>query len=188
MFSSKQIVTMVVALSAAVVLAPVGVMAAAGQIVNIADPVLDRKVRVGSGGTLQVESRAGALSGAFNKTFTVTAFGSYKIAEVTGPTRIAITEVTMSGYGSTFPPEIYLQVWTQATGTAACSTQVTGWSRTELRRFAFAMYETTQVTFDGPPLVIPPAPAGKKQCVTFNIQAMGNEATFHLGATGYTYS
>lgn len=187
-FSSKQVVTMVACVCATIVLAPVGVMAAAGQIVNIADPILDRKVRVGSGGTLQVESRAGALSGAFNKTFTVTSLGVFKIAEVTGPSRIALTEVTLSGRDVDFDAEVYLQTWTQTTGTAACSTQSTGWVKEELRRFSFPMYETTQVTFDGPPLVIPAAPAGKKQCVAFVVHARGTESRIFLGATGYTYS
>jgi len=187
--SSKQVVTMVACVCAAVVLAPVGVMAATGQLVNIVDPVLaDRKVRVGSGGTLQVESRAGSTSAAFNKSFTVTALGVYKIAEVTGPSRIAITEVTLSGRDVDFDAEVYIQSWVQDTGTAACSTQSAGWVKTELRRFSFPMYETNQLLFNGPPLMSPPIPAGKKGCVGFVVHARGTESRIFLGATGYTYS
>jgi hypothetical protein len=187
-FTSKQVVTMVVAVSAAVILAPVGVMAAAGQLVNIADPVLDRKVRVGSGGTLQVESRAGALSGAFNKSFTFTGLGFHKIAEVTGPNRIAITEVTLSGYEVDYNAEAALVVYTQTSGTGTCGTTLTGYTKTELRRFAWPMKEVTQLTFDGPPLVIPAAGPGLKQCVGFAMQEVGTDARIFLGATGYTYS
>ncbi|HEV2891558.1 MAG TPA: hypothetical protein VGX28_14390 [Frankiaceae bacterium] len=51
--SGGQIVTIVVAICAAVVLAPVGVMAATGQLVNIADPVTGgNQARVNSAGSL----------------------------------------------------------------------------------------------------------------------------------------
>jgi hypothetical protein len=187
-FSSKQVVTMVVAVSAAVVLAPVGVLAATGQLVNIVDPVLgDRKVRVGSGGTLQVESRAGATSGAFNKSFTFQGLGYHKIAEVTGPTRIAITEVTLSGYEVDYDAEAALVVYTQTTGTGTCGNTITGYTKTELRRFSWPMHQVTQLQFNGPPLVIPAAAAGKKQCVGFAMQEVGTNARLFLGATGFTY-
>ena len=52
-FSSKQVVTMVVAVCAAVVLAPVAVYAATGSFVNITDPVnAGSKARVNPSGTL----------------------------------------------------------------------------------------------------------------------------------------
>lgn len=52
-FSSKQVVTMVVAVCAAVVLAPVAVSAATGSLVNIVDPVnAGSKARVNPTGTL----------------------------------------------------------------------------------------------------------------------------------------
>jgi hypothetical protein len=188
-FEPKHVVTMVVAVCAAAVLAPVGVMAATGQIVNIVDPVLSaRQVRVGSGGTLQVESRAGATSGAFNKSFTFQGLGFHKIAEATGPNRIAITEVTLSGYEVDYDAEAALVAYVQTTGTGTCGTTLTGYTKTELRRFAFPMKEVTQLTFDGPPLMVPAAAAGKVVCVGFAMQEVGTDARIFLGATGYTYS
>ena len=51
--SGAQIVAIVVAISAAVVLAPVGVLAATGQLVNIADPVTgSNRARVNAAGSL----------------------------------------------------------------------------------------------------------------------------------------
>lgn len=53
--TGRHIVTIVASICAAVVLAPVGVMAATGQLVNIADPVTgSNQARVNSGGGLHV--------------------------------------------------------------------------------------------------------------------------------------
>lgn len=188
-FQPRHIVTMVVAVCAAAVLAPVGVMAATGQLVNIADPFISgRSARIGSGGTLQVESRAGATSGAFNKSFSFQGLGFHKIAETTGPNRIAITEVTLSGYEVDYDAEAALVAWVQTTGTGACGTTLTGYTKTELRRFSWPMNEITQLTFDGPPLIVPAPAAGKLVCVGFAMQEVGTNARIFLGATGYTYS
>lgn len=188
-FSSKQVVTMVACVSAAVVLAPVGVMAATGTLVNITDPVLgERKARIGSGGTLQVESRAGATSGAFNKAITFQGFGFHKLAETTGPNRIAITEVTLSGYEVDYDAEGALIAYVQTTGTGACGTTITGYTKHELRRFAWPMYEVTQLQFNGPPLIVPAAAAGKKVCVGLVMQELGTGSDLFVGATGYTFS
>lgn len=52
-FTNRQVVTMVVAICAAVVLAPVGALAATGSLVNITDPVHSAyKARVSSAGRL----------------------------------------------------------------------------------------------------------------------------------------
>jgi hypothetical protein len=61
-FSSKQIVVMVVAVCAAVVLAPVGVMAATGSLVNIVDPSnASHKAHVDSSGHVLVASGTQAV-------------------------------------------------------------------------------------------------------------------------------
>lgn len=58
-----QIVTIAVAVCAAVVLAPVGVMAATGQLVNIADPVNSAaRAHVDTGGKLRVGDGGGAIT------------------------------------------------------------------------------------------------------------------------------
>ena len=65
-FQAKHVVTMVACVSAALVLAPVAVYAG-GSLVTLVDPTYnDRKVRVGSSGALHVETKAGAMIGAFN--------------------------------------------------------------------------------------------------------------------------
>lgn len=57
----------VACVSVASLLAPVGVLAATGQLVNIVDPLFRRrKVRVGSAASLQVETRPGVTGGARN--------------------------------------------------------------------------------------------------------------------------
>ena len=62
-FTGRQIVTMVVAISAAVVLAPVGALAATGSLVNITDPVhRDQKARVSGDGRLLVGDGGEALT------------------------------------------------------------------------------------------------------------------------------
>lgn len=62
-FSGRHIVGMVVAVSAAVVLAPVGAMAATGSLVNITDPVhTANKARVDAKGALRVGDGGGSLT------------------------------------------------------------------------------------------------------------------------------
>lgn len=186
-FAPRHVVAMVASVCAAVVLAPVGVMAATGQLVNIVDPGnASRKARVGNKGTLHVESRSGSISGAFNRSFIATSLGIYRLAEATGKTRIAITEVTLSGSDVDYDAEIYLAAWTQTTGTGTCGVGV-GWTKTELRRFKFPMYETTQILFSGPPLVVPAPPEGKRQCVALVLHSRGVDSRIFIGATGYTF-
>lgn len=50
------------------------------------------------------------------------------------------------------------------------------------------MYETTQVTFDGPPLLAPAAPSGKRQCVGIVLQSRGSASRIFLGSSGYTFT
>ncbi len=61
-FSGAQITTMVVAVSLAVIALPVGVMATAGTLVNIADPTASYKARVSSTGALRVGDGSGAIT------------------------------------------------------------------------------------------------------------------------------
>ena len=57
-FSSRQITTMVVAICCAVVLLPIGAVAATGSLVNITDPVYTaRKARVDTAGRLNVSDQ-----------------------------------------------------------------------------------------------------------------------------------
>ena len=189
-FSSRQIVAIVIAISATMIATPVGVMAATGQLVNIVDPTFaGRKVRVGDVGTLRVESRAGAPNNAFNKAFTFQGLGFHKISEVQAPKRIAITEVTLSGYEVNYTAEAALVAYVQTgPSSATCGTTLTNYTKVELRRFGFPMNQVTQIDFEGPPLISPPAGSGMKVCVGFAMQEVGTAARLFLGASGYTYS
>lgn len=192
MFSSKQIVTMVVAVSAAVVLAPVGVMAATGQLVNIADPGnAGRVARVAGAGTLQVETRPGVVQHSFNRSISTGEFAFHKLYEVAAPNRIALTEVSVGTTGSTYPEwQVLIVAYVQTTGTGACGTSLTGYTKHVLREFMVPPQDTRQLLFNGPPLVVPSGAAGKLTCVGFAVQEMGGgvDAKFLFGATGYTFS
>lgn len=191
MFSSKQVVTMVVALSAAVVLAPVGVMAAAGQLVTIADPVLDRKVRVGSAGSLQVETRPGVTSGALNVNHVdIQSLAPRKLAEVTAPARITLSELTVGvhnvGNPVVEPTVLEINQYVRNTGTTACG--LSGWAPTVLRRVTLKTDETLHLKFDGPPLIVPVPAAGKRYCLAAKLYQWVGETKVDVGATVFTYS
>ena len=191
-FTSKQVVTMVVAVSAAVVLAPVGVMAATGQLVNIVDPVLaDRKVRVGSVGALQVETRPGVTSSAVNVSHVdIQNLTPRKLAEVTAPTRIALSEFTVGvhNFGNPVaePTVVELNQYVHVSGTSACG--LTGWHGTVLRRVTLKNDETLHLKFDGPPLIVPTPPSGARYCLAAKLYQWVGETKVDVGATVFTYS
>lgn len=190
-FQPRHVVTMVVAVCAAAVLAPVGVMAATGTLVNIVDPVLgDRKVRVGSAGSLQVESRPGVTSGGFNWTGNTSGYSTMKVREVVGPARIALTELTATSDGGAVGGwnVVSIAAYVQTTGPATCPGSY-GYTKTVLRTVQARNHESTlQLDFVGPPLIVPAAPAGKKVCVTAEVISYSPDSAIYLGATGFTYS
>lgn len=190
-FSSNQIVTMVVAVAAAVVLAPVGVMAATGQLVNIVDPGnASRQVRVGSDGTLFVESRPGVVPHSFSTMHeTITDVITHPVYEIAAPTRIAITEATFTLHGdntaSTNHVRIYSRVRTS--GTANCQTG-TGWTSPKtLRSVVVRAGSTVQLVFNGPPLISQTPAAGQKVCIGFQQTKWTGSTDLDVGVTGYTF-
>ena len=192
MFSSKQIVTMVVAVCAAAVLAPVGVMAATGSLVNVVDPVLaDRKVRVGSAGSLQVETRPGVTSGALNVSHVdVQNLTPRKLAETTAPTRLALAELTVGvhniGNPVNEPTVVEINQYVHVSGTSACG--LTGWTGTVLRRVTLKNDETLHLKFDGPPLIVPTPAAGKRYCLAAKLYQWVGETKVDIGATVFSYA
>ncbi|HEV2889224.1 MAG TPA: hypothetical protein VGX28_02520 [Frankiaceae bacterium] len=189
-FSSNQIVTMVCAVAAAVVLAPVGVMAATGQLVNIVDPSnAGRAARVGSGGTLHVETRPGAVQNSFTRQINTTELGNSPVYEVTAPQRIALTQLTVSNGESDYPEtEVRVNAYVQTTGTAACGTTTTGYTQVELARFVLPPKDTRQILWNGPPLVVPSGASGKKSCVVLYLQEHGSPSETFYNVSGYTFS
>lgn len=200
-FTPKHIVTMVVAVSVAAVLTPVGVLAATGTLVNITDPVnSSRTARVTHGGALHVEQRAGLPAGAASRQFSTNGLNFYKLAEATYPERIGVTEVTMASHGpvgSTYGHNfVDLVAYVQTSGSSPCgpvSAYVSappGYERKVLRRFLVRnLQQSIQATWNGPALIVPAATgAGRKVCVQLEVQTITTDTTLWFGGTAYKYT
>ena len=189
-FTSKQVVLMVVAVSAAVVLAPVGVMAATGSLVNIADGSnSSRLTRVGSNGTLFTETRAGVLSNAFNMDVNnVADLSLHKMVETGYPNHLAITELTVATRATDngYTTQVDVRAYLRTSGTSACGGA--GWTSTTLRRFSVKTNETVQLLFDGPPMVLPVPAEGQRVCLAMSITQLPNGVVADFGGTGYQFT
>lgn len=190
-FSSKQVVVMVCAMSAAVVLAPVGVMAATGTLVNLTDPVVNsRKARVTSAGALQVETRPGVVANAVNAAhFDIAGTQPFKVIQATGPVRMAVDDVmvTVRKFGSpvTAPTIVNLVYYLRVSGTNPCGG--TGWTPTVLRRFSLETGQTAHHSFTGPPLIVPRTPDGKVGCVAIKLYQWVGDTRVDAFATAHLY-
>ena len=189
-FLPKHVVTMVVAVSAAAVFAPVGVMAATGQLVNITDPTTpSRQAKVGSTGALYVESRAGAVNGSFNTmTEKITDVIGHTIYETTSPNRMALTEATFTLRGDNTALVNHVRIFwqTRTSGTAACGGS--GWTMPKtMKTVAVHAGETVQLRFDGPPLVMPAAPSGQAVCIRFQQTKWSGGTELDVSTIGYVY-
>lgn len=184
-FQPRHVVTMVVAVSAAAVLAPVGVMAATG--ITITDPFnSSRAARVTDRGTLWVESRAGVASDSFSMLFptvTDTAFRDVKVTTA----RIAVTSFAATIRGDTQTSVDYAELWAfvQTSGTAPCGG--TGWSAKLLASLALNAGDSEQLLWNGPPLVLPTPPAGKRVCLRTRLGQHIGGTYVDLMVTGFTF-
>ena len=200
--TGKQLVTMVVAISVAAVLTPVGVMAATGTLVNITDPNnAARKAKVTAAGALQVEQRAGLPTGAASRHFVATGLTFHKLAEATYPERIGVTEVSLSSHGPTSSNTyghnyVELVAYVQQSGSAPCGPASAyvepppGYERKVLRRMLVRnLSQTVQLTWNGPALVVPAATgAGRKVCVQLEVVLITTDTTIWLGGTAYKFT
>lgn len=198
----RHLVTIVVALSLSAALTPVGVMAATGTLVHISDPVnTARRARVGGSGTLQVEQRAGVATNAVSGNWTADNLQYFKLAEVTSPRRIAVTEVSVASHGpvsgATYGHN-YVDVvaYIQRSGSGACGMPSAyvdylvpqGYEKKVLRRvLARNLQQSVQLEWNGPALVAPSAADGKKVCVQLEPALLTTDTTLFIGATGYTF-
>jgi hypothetical protein len=184
--SGKQFVIVVVSLCVGAVAAPVSVAYATAQLFSIADATTGAVAVVGAAGTLNVESRAGVPQRAFNMNRQFF-HPSTLIATSTPTTRMAITEITLSGNDSR-GSSLVLYAWAY-TGTTLSSCPATApttskqWSGTQLRHW-FVPVTTVQLVFDGPPLLLPDS-AAPMTCLYASIGAV---SVVQFGATGYRYS
>lgn len=201
-FAPKHVVAMVACVSAAVVLAPVGVMAATGTLVNITDPeTASRQAQVGDRGTLMVESRAGSIAGSFSNYRESTNLTHLKLGEAVSPERLAITEVSAGSHGPTSAATyghnyVDIVAYTQVSGTHSCGMPSAyvdyatppGYTRKVLRRLVLRnQTPSIQTVFSGPPLVVPPAAAGKRTCVQLEVSLLSTETKIFMGGTGYRF-
>jgi hypothetical protein len=188
-FSPRQVVAIAWAVALVVVLAPVGVLAASGELVNITDPTHSRrKARVSSVGALQVESRPGVITQARNVSHVdVQNLLPRKLFEVTGPTRVAVSEVTIDvhnvGNPVNEPTVVDLVYYEHTSGTEACGRS--GWTGTVLRRLTLKTDETLQTRFDGPPLMVPKPADGQTACVAMKLYQWVGDTMVDFGATVY---
>jgi hypothetical protein len=187
----KHVVAIVVSLSAAAVLTPLSVAAATGSFVNIVDPIIgSRKARIGSNGALQVETRPGATPTAVNVSYVdIQNLSPRSLLEVTHPNRAALSDLTISvrdfGNPVVAATVVDLIFYVHVSGTNPCGG--TGWSGTVLRRLTLNTDETIQVDFDGPPLMMPAPPSGKRGCLAAKLYQWVGDTRVDIGATVFSY-
>lgn len=184
---AKHVVAMVASISAAVVLAPVGVLAASGQLVHVTDPYYpERRARVSTANLLQVESRPG-LTGAFSKTVekSDTVVGSV-ILETAAPKRIAVTEFSVTVHGNVSNKnEVRIYYRIRTSGTAPCANH-TGWSLPVTLR-SISTTSTNQLVFNGPPLLLPKPAAGQAVCLGIQQTTWWNGTSADMSVSGFTF-
>jgi len=192
---ARHVVAIVACVCAAAVLAPVGVMAATGSLVNITDPsYASRKARVSADGSMRVESRAAATTNTFNRSSNgVSSLSFTKLIEVSGPRRLAITDISFSADTFTsqstagYAARLEFVALVRKSGTAACAYNAAGWQRTTLRWVDVAATRTDQLSFAGSPLVPPVATGSEDTCIGFQVWVLPSSVTIFAGISGYTY-
>jgi hypothetical protein len=190
--SNRQLVTVVVAICAAAVLAPVSVMAATGSLVNITDPVEGaRRARVTRAGTLTVETRAGSRSGYRSGTKMRRSFGYGNLTSTTNPNQLAITELTFTALGpqNDLAQEVLVEAYVRTSGSAGCTGPgTTGYTRHLLRRVLVKNQSTLQLNFNGPPLYLPTGASGQPTCFGFRVASPAPaDFAMDVGFTGYVW-
>jgi hypothetical protein len=140
--TGRQVTAMVIAICLAVVLVPVGAMAATGSLVNITDPVAKtHKARVDSAGRLKIGDGSGALTvdgavltypstRAFSVGYYLFGGGATPVLKpgLAAGTKIMITSVTISPNGtSNIAARIYLAKQDGADAHCAGGHQGTTW-------------------------------------------------------------
>jgi hypothetical protein len=189
-FSTNQVVTLAVAGCAALVLAPIAATAATGTLVNIVDPAnSSRTARVSASGGLFAETRPFPGSSGFNVTGSRLGLGYINLASTTAPTRLAITDVTITGQGPSGAQEVLVEAFVRTTGTAGCGGPGTaGYTRFTLRRVAVNNQATLPLTFLGQPLVIPTGASGQQVCFGVTVISIPSGSATYVGATGFRYT
>lgn len=192
-FAPKHVVAIVACVSAAVVLAPVGVMAATGTLVNLTDPLdSSRKARVSGISGLYVDTRPRATAGSFHVALQdVTNVVGQVVRETANPNGIAVTSLVVTVKGDTASSTNHVRLYSRVreSGTASCGSGGTGWSVPKmLVSVAVHAGATQQVVFDGPPVVIPAPGAGKMVCLGVQQTKWTGATATDIAVTGFTFS
>jgi len=189
----KQTSAIAAAVTVGAVLVPVGVEAATGQVVNIADPFnAVRAARVTNSRTLMVESRPGVPQDSFQSTGGRLGLGWAHLATATSPQRLAITELTFAARGpvSDTAQEVLLEAMVRTSGSAGCTGPGTsGYTRHTLRRILVKNQTTSlSMTFPGPPLILPVGASGQPVCFGFTVVTTPSGSAMDVGVSGYRYT
>jgi hypothetical protein len=190
-FTSKQVVTMVVAVCAAAVLTPAAVGAATGQLVNIVDPTTaSRQAKVTSNGALSVGQHAAPPATAGNYGISKTGLGYINLGIYTNSSRLAVTDITLVGSGGSGVHAVFIEDWVRKGSTGSCSApNTTDYNRHVLRRVSLKTDETVHLTFPGMPLLPNPATAaGTYGCFGVTVATAPAGSNTHVYAGTYRFS
>jgi hypothetical protein len=190
-FSTSQVTTMVVAVAAAVVLAPVAVIAATGTIVNVTDGVnANRIARVNSSSELNVSQRAAVLPGSLNSSTNGGINQRRLLVQTVGPTRMAVTELDIATRGGAGSAMVHLISWYRTSGTGTCANVIagttTGFTSTLTRVLMIPVGETLMLDWSGPALTVPVGGVGEYSCLTATLMTAPTGTIAYYGTTYYT--
>jgi hypothetical protein len=192
----KHVVVMVASVCAAVVLAPVGVLAATGSLVNVTDPFASSHVaRVNAEGALRVETRPGVSGSTFNVAAAGTSSLSFfKVYENTGTYHIAVTDLTLAAdtglnaAAAGYAARVEWVSLVRTSGTADCAYNAAGWTRRTLRWMDVAPTRTEQLSFAATPLVVPNPAAGQRSCIGFQLWVLPSNTVVFASMSGYLFT
>jgi hypothetical protein len=170
-FSSGQLVTVAVALCAAVALSSL-----VGQAASQA---------IGGAVSMQVDTRPGVRTGAFNaQEHPNNAPGFHELKRAIAPASLAITEVTLASEGVSNTDSFGVELLAIVNANSNCN----GGTRVLLRWVAVVVGETLALDFDGVPLYVPKADAGKRVCFGYRVVLAPAHALLAGGALGYRFT
>lgn len=191
----RHVVTIVIAICAAAVLAPVSVLAATGTLTNIVDKTdATRVTKVLHSGELATGVRASNLS-SVNVSNATTGTTKLMVTSASSPARLALTQMsvalrnTSTTTGSGFVT-IHSAVRTSGTGTCAqyASGTTAGFSAIVGRYLMVPLNDTVTLNWDGPAWTLFKATtAGAPTCLIAQMVSSPTGTIMYLGATYYTF-
>lgn len=192
---AKHIVTIVIAICAAAVLAPVSVLAATGTLTNIVDKSdATRVAKVLQSGELAGGVRASSLS-SVNVANATTGTTKLLITSVNAPSRLALTQLSLSLRNTTTATGsalVYVHSAVRASGTGTCSQYAagttTGFNTVVGRYLMVPLNDTVSVNWDGPAWTLfRSTTAGNPTCLLAQMVTPPASTLLYVGATYYTF-